>query len=73
MTTPLLPFVRANMGEGQDLLITRLRFEAILFSAHIALGRWAAGICQYFKVRQRSNGQNRSNPEGTTKWLQSRI
>lgn len=42
-------------------------FEAILFSAR----REGEGICQYFNTFQRSNGQNRSNPEGTSKWLRS--
>src|SRR3546814_17307868 len=41
--------------------------EAILFSAR----RQGAGICRYFQTCRRSNGQNRSNPEGTPKWLRS--
>ncbi|ABF51901.1 hypothetical protein Sala_0177 [Sphingopyxis alaskensis RB2256] len=34
--------------------------------------RKGAGIWIYFKTFRRCHGQNRSNPEGTPKWLQSR-
>ncbi|UNU41760.1 hypothetical protein EAO27_02810 [Sphingopyxis sp. YF1] len=33
--------------------------------------RKGAGICRYFKAFRRRHGQNRSNPEGTPKWLRS--
>ncbi|PQM28224.1 hypothetical protein CVO77_06885 [Sphingopyxis lindanitolerans] len=33
--------------------------------------RQGDGICRYFKTCRRSHGQNRSNPEGTPKWLRS--
>src|SRR3546814_4664233 len=41
--------------------------EAILFSAR----RQGVGICRYFQTCRRRPGQNRSNPEGTPKWLRS--
>ncbi|QCB54801.1 hypothetical protein E5675_10395 [Sphingopyxis sp. PAMC25046] len=34
--------------------------------------RQGAGICRYFQTCRRRHGQNRSNPEGTPKWLRFR-
>src|SRR5690606_30437268 len=55
-------------NQGQDPLIPRSRFEAILLRAR----RKGEGICRYFKTFRRRHGQNRSNPAGTSKWLRSR-
>src|SRR3546814_4932429 len=48
--------VQWRCGQGQDLLVARSRFEAILFSER----RQGVGICRYFQTCRRRNGQNRS-------------